>query len=164
MFSCHSHPIVDRISFRCFGMSCFICIALPFVDISLIFLLWPVFSGLFPQVVLLFSPMLPVPSSPRLFKRLSSSFGLVFVGFFICYSSLISHPGFCCFFRSLFVVLCYVVVYVSEKRAANIRWMTTGSPMLAIRRAPADHNTQSCCLGPTLCNIVIWHFYHGWYK
>ena len=37
------------------------------------------------------------------------------------------------------------------------------SPMLAIRRAPADHHTQACCLGPTFCKIEIGHFYHGWY-
>ena len=65
--------------------------------------------------------------------------------------------------RSLIVVVCCVVVYVPEKRAANIRRMTIGSPMLAIRRAPADHDTHACCLGPTLCNIVIGHFYHAWY-
>ena len=92
-------PSLVRISFRCLRMSYFVCIVLPFVDISLTFLLWPVFSGLFPQVVLLFFLMLPVFFSPppRLFQRLSSSFGLVFVVFFICDSSLISHPGFCCF-------------------------------------------------------------------
>ena len=39
--------------------------------------------------------------------------------------------------------------------------MTTGSPMLANRRAPADHDTQACCLGPSLCHFQ--HFYHGWY-
>ena len=54
MFSCYYLPIVDRIFFRCFGKSCFVCIVLPFVDISLIFLLLPALSGLFPQVVLLF--------------------------------------------------------------------------------------------------------------
>ena len=43
------------IFFRCFGMSWFFCIVLPFVDICLVFLLWPVLSGLFPQVVLFFS-------------------------------------------------------------------------------------------------------------
>ena len=41
--------------------------------------------------------------------------------------------------------------------------MTVGSPVLAIRRAPADHDTQPCCLDPTSCNIVIGHFNHGWY-
>ena len=35
-------------------MSCFVCIVLPFVDISLIFHILPELSGLFPQVVLLF--------------------------------------------------------------------------------------------------------------
>ena len=54
MFSCHSLPIVDRIFFRCFGKSCFVCIVLPFVDISLIFLFLLALFGLFPYVVLLF--------------------------------------------------------------------------------------------------------------
>ena len=53
-FSRHPLPIVDRIFFRCFGISTFVCNDLPFVDISLIFLFWSVISGLFPQVVLLF--------------------------------------------------------------------------------------------------------------
>ena len=57
----------------------------------------------------------------------------------------------------------YIVVSVPEKRAANIRMMTTAFPMLAIRRAPVDHDTQACCLGPTLCNIVNGYFDHGWY-
>ena len=52
MFYYHFLPVVDRIFFHCFGMSRFFCIVLPFVDISLIFLLSPVLSGLFPQVVL----------------------------------------------------------------------------------------------------------------
>ena len=47
-------PIVDRIFFRCFAMSCVVCIVLLFVDISLVSLLSPEPSGLFPQVVLLF--------------------------------------------------------------------------------------------------------------
>ena len=50
----HLLSVVDRIFFRCFGMSCFVRIVLFFVDISLIFLLSPVISGLFPRVVLLF--------------------------------------------------------------------------------------------------------------
>ena len=41
--SFHSLHIVDRIPFRCFGISYFVCTVLHFVDISLIFLLWPVF-------------------------------------------------------------------------------------------------------------------------
>ena len=96
MFSCHSLQIVDRISFRCFIMSCFVCIVLPFVDISVIFL-WPVFSDLFPQVVLLFPPcclflLPPLILAPLFIIR------ACFRSFFICDSSLISHPGFCCFF------------------------------------------------------------------
>ena len=35
--------------------------------------------------------------------------------------------------------------------------------MLAIRRAPADHDTHASCLGPTFCNIVIGHFDHRSY-
>ena len=54
MLLCHALPIGGRIFFRCFGMSCFVCIVLPFVDISLISLLSPELSGLFPQVVQLF--------------------------------------------------------------------------------------------------------------
>ena len=50
MFLCHALSVVDKIFFRCFGMSCFVCIVLPFVDISLVFLLSPGPSGLFPQV------------------------------------------------------------------------------------------------------------------
>ena len=41
-FLCHFLPVVDRIFFRCFVMSCFVCIILPFVDISLITRLLPV--------------------------------------------------------------------------------------------------------------------------
>ena len=50
----HTHTHVCRSSFRCFGMSYFVCIVLPFVDISLVFLLSPVLSDLFPQVIKLF--------------------------------------------------------------------------------------------------------------
>ena len=32
--------------------------------------------------------------------------------------------------------------------------------MLAVKRAPAD-DTQAWGLGPTLCNIWIWHFIMG---
>ena len=93
MFSCHSLPIADRIFFRYF-----VCIVLPFVDISLIFLLSPALSGLFPQVVLLFFLMLPVPFFPRLFQRLFFIILACFRIFLICVSSRISHPSFDCFF------------------------------------------------------------------
>ena len=101
MFSCHSFPVVGRIFFRCFGKSYFVCIVLPFVDISLIFLLWPALSGLFTQVVLLFFScvacfcfLFPLISAPLFFL----SFWFVFVVYFICISSGIFHPGFDCFF------------------------------------------------------------------
>ena len=54
IFSCHLLPLVGRIFSRYFQISCFVRIALPLVGISLLFLLSPVLSHLFPQVVLLF--------------------------------------------------------------------------------------------------------------
>ena len=89
-------PVVDRIFFRCFEMSSFVCIVLSFVDISLIFLLSPVFSDLFPKVVLLFFFVLPFPFCSYIFLRLSFvlSFWPVFIDFFICVSSQISSLGF----------------------------------------------------------------------
>ena len=71
MFLCHALPVVDRIFFRCFGMSCFVCIVLLFVDISLISLLWPELSGLFPQVVLLFFLVLSFAFCSHIFQDLS---------------------------------------------------------------------------------------------
>ena len=49
MSSCYLFLLVGRIFFRCFGMLCFVCIVLPFLDIFLIFLLLPEFSRLFPS-------------------------------------------------------------------------------------------------------------------
>ena len=88
MFLCHLLPVVDRIFFHCFGMSCFVCIVLLFVDISLILLLSRVLSGLFPQVVLLFFLVLPFPFGSYIFQCLSFfffflSFWLAFVDFFL---------------------------------------------------------------------------------
>ena len=76
---------------------------------------------------------------------------------------MIIFPSPCFAFWSLIVVVANLVIRVPEKRTANIRRKTIRSPMLAIKRAPADHDTQACCLGPTFCNIEIGHFYHGWY-
>ena len=76
---------------------------------------------------------------------------------------MVVFPGLCFAFWSLIVVVANIVIHVPEKRAANICRMTIGSPMLAIRRAPADYDILACCLGPTFCNIEIGHFYHGWY-
>ena len=89
MFSCYLLPDVVRILFRCLRTSCFVCIVSPFVDISLIFLLSPVLSGLFHEVVLLFFLVLPFPFCPYIFQRIS-----FVLSFFICVSSRISHPGF----------------------------------------------------------------------
>ena len=37
--------------------------------------------------------------------------------------------------------------------------MTFGSHILALKRAPVDHDTQACCLGPKMCHILFQHFY-----
>ena len=46
--------LVSRIHFRFFGIFCFVYINSTFGDIFFIFFWWPVFSDIFPQVVLLF--------------------------------------------------------------------------------------------------------------
>ena len=98
MFLRHLLPFVGRIFFRVFGMSCFVFIVLPFVDISLILLLLPVLSGLFPQVVLLCLcyPFFFVSACSCGFP-LFSHFGL-FSWIFSSVSSKISYPGFDFFF------------------------------------------------------------------
>ena len=99
MFSCHSLPIVDRIFFRCFGKSSFVCIVSPLVDISLISLLSPALPGLFPQVVLFFFLCCLLLFVPAYFSTSLNFFILTgFRSFVICVSSQISHPGFDCFF------------------------------------------------------------------
>ena len=73
---------------------------------------------------------------------------------------MIVFPGPCFAFWSLIVVVANIVIRVPKKRAANICRITIRSPIWI---APADYDTQACCLGPTFCNIEIGHFYHGWY-
>ena len=98
MFLCHALLVVERIFFRCFWMSYFVCIVLPFVDISLISLLSPELSGLFPQVLLLFFSRVVFSI---LFPYIPGSFCFTILAcfrrFFICVFSRISHPGFDCF-------------------------------------------------------------------
>ena len=65
------------------------------------------------------------------------------------WGKLIIFPSPCFALRSLIVVVSYVVIDVLEKRAANICRMTIGSPMLAIKRAPADYDIQACSLSLT---------------
>ena len=103
MFSFNLHPVVGRIFFRCFGMSCFVCIVLPFVNISLIFLLSPVLPGLFPQVVLLFSLVLPFSFLFYMFQRLS--FVLLCWPLFVDFSSVfpVEFPIFILIFLSCFL-------------------------------------------------------------
>ena len=79
MCSCHLLQLVGRIFFRCFGMFCFVCIALSFVDSFLIFLLSPVLSDLFPQIVLIFFLVLLFSFCP-MFQRFS--FVLTFLSVF----------------------------------------------------------------------------------
>ena len=94
-----SPRLMGRIFLCCFGMSCFVCIVLLFVDISLIFLLSPVLSGLFPQVSLFFSCVAFSFSSLNVSASFLCLIILVyFHRFFICISSQISHPGFDFFF------------------------------------------------------------------
>ena len=82
IFSCHVE-FVCRIFFPYFGIFCFVCIVLPFVDIFLIFLLSPGHSGSFPQVVLSFFLVLPFPFCLYMFQRFSFvlPFWYVFVDF-----------------------------------------------------------------------------------
>ena len=103
LFLMSSPQLVGNISFRCFGMSCFFLCCFTLSDIVLIFLLLQVFSGLFPQVILLFFRMLPFSFCPYMFQHFSfvSLLFPVFADFFICISSQISHPGFN-FFSVLF--------------------------------------------------------------
>ena len=80
--------------FRCFGMSCFICIVLSRLNNFLVFLLSPVTSGLIPRVVLSFLIVVFFYSS-----QLIRTFRLCLIlsaccRFLICISNRIFHPGF----------------------------------------------------------------------
>ena len=93
LFSCH--PVIGMSScnlpltcclnfFRCFGMSNFVCIVLSCLDIFLAFLLSPVTSGLFRQVVLSVLNVLIFLYCAKMFQDFSSvlTFLLVVRGFF----------------------------------------------------------------------------------
>ena len=86
IFSCHSLPIVDIISFRCFGKSCFVLYYFTLCRYLFNLLLSPALSGLIAQVVLLFFPVLPVPFShlflPLTFFYHSGLFSFFFFFFF----------------------------------------------------------------------------------
>ena len=51
---------------------------------------------------------------------------------------------------SLTFVVAEIIVREPEKRTASNCRMPTKCPMLVIKGAPADHDTQTYCLGPTL--------------
>ena len=89
MFLGHLLPLVGKIFFRCFVIYCFFCIALPFVNISLIFLLSIVLSSLLPQVVWLFFLVLSFAFCSDMFQRLS--FVLLFWPVFVDF--LFAFPG-----------------------------------------------------------------------
>ena len=85
MFSYHLPQFVGRISFRCFGMFCFVCIVSPFLDIFLIFLLTQHFLVYFLKLFALIFLCCFFPFCFFLFQRFSFalSFLPVFVDF--CY-------------------------------------------------------------------------------
>ena len=68
MSSCILPQLVGRIFFIVLGCLIF-CIGFPYFDIFFVFLLFLIFSGLFPWVVL---PVLLFPFCPNMFKRFSS--------------------------------------------------------------------------------------------
>ena len=97
IFLCHLLPVVDRIFFWCFVMSCFVGVVLAFVDIPLNFFLSSVLFGFFFLkfycyfflVLHFFFLFLHIPASSVCF--------IIFVRFrrfSICVSSRISHPRF----------------------------------------------------------------------
>ena len=98
MSSCILLLLAGRIFFRCFGMSCFVCIVLSCLDIFLVFFLSPEPSDLFPWVVLfVFLVMLLFSFRPDIFQRFLWVLWFLLViyrRFLICVSRLISHPGF----------------------------------------------------------------------
>ena len=101
MFSYHLSQLESRISFHCFGISCFVCIALPFVDIFLIFIsfasnFWFISSS----CIVIFSCAAIFFLFQHVPAFLLLSFLPVFVNFFSCISSRISYPDFDFFLRA----------------------------------------------------------------
>ena len=88
MFLCHLLRQVAKVSFRCFGMSRFVFIVLPFGNNFLISHYSPVLSVLFPQVILLFFLVLPFIFCFYIFQDFSFvlSFWPVFVDFLSAFS------------------------------------------------------------------------------
>ena len=77
----HSSPTCWQNLFRCFGMSCFICIVWSCLCIFLVFLFSPVHSDLFPQVVSFVLILQLFFSSLKIFLRFGTviAFLIVFV-------------------------------------------------------------------------------------
>ena len=56
---------------------------------------------------------------------------------------------------------CGVGLSVPDESTTNVHRIPTGSPMLAIKRAPADHDTKTSCLGPTFVLDLHSSFFMG---
>ena len=86
---------VCRIFFRCFGMSCFVCIVWSYLCIFLVFVLSTVPSDLSFRILSFALIVLLCSFRPNIFPRFSSvSIFTCCWSFLICVSSLISHPCF----------------------------------------------------------------------
>ena len=75
IFSQHLLPVVRRIFFGCFGMTYFVCIILPFVNVSLIFLLSVYFLKLYCYFFCV--------AFSFLFQNITASFCLIIVACFV---------------------------------------------------------------------------------
>ena len=99
MFLCHALPIVDKIFFCRFGISCFVHIVLPFVDISLVFLLLLEPSGFISSsCMVIFSHVVFFILFPHILGSFCFNILACFRRFFIWVSSETSHPGLDYFF------------------------------------------------------------------
>ena len=61
--------------------------------------------------------------------------------------------------KSLIYVVTQLTVCIPKNRTANIHSMSIRSPMLPIKGAPANYDTLTCWLGPTLRYVLICHFF-----
>ena len=57
-------------------------------------------------------------------------------------------------------IIAITFVYLKEKKA-TYRMIPVGSPMLAFKESPADHETQTCYLGGMLNYVLFCHFFMG---
>ena len=100
MFSCHLPTFVGRIFFHCFGISCFLCIVLPFADISLIFFFRLYFLVYFLKLYCYFFLCCLFVSTCFSVFPLFYHFGLFFLDFFLRF--LANFPSWFSCFRCAF--------------------------------------------------------------